>query len=45
MPLYYFSLNSEKLIAKPEDLNQYFKQEYLEKMEFISKMYRGDEIK
>ena len=31
--------------AKPEDLNQYFKQEYLEKMEFISKMYRGDEIK
>ena len=31
--------------AKPADLNQYFKQEYLEKMEFISKMYRGDEIK
>ena len=31
--------------AKPENFNQYFKQEYLEKMEFISKMYKGEEIK
>ena len=31
--------------AKPEDFNKFFKQEYLEKMEFISKMYRGEEIK
>ena len=31
--------------AKPEDFQKYFKQEYLEKMEFIAKMYRGEEIK
>ena len=31
--------------AKPEDFNKYFKQEYLEKMEFIAKLYKGEEIK
>ena len=31
--------------AKQEDFKKYFKLEYLEKMEFMSKMYRGEEIK
>ena len=31
--------------AKPEDFNKYFKQDYLEKLEYISKMYRGEEVK
>ena len=31
--------------AKREDFNKYFKQEYLEKIEFISKMYKGEELK
>ena len=31
--------------AKIEDFNKYFKQEYLEKIEFIAKMYKGEEIK
>ncbi len=31
--------------AKPEDFNKYFKQDYLEKLEYISKMYKGEEVK
>ena len=31
--------------VKIEDLNIYFKQDYLEKMEFIARLYKGEEIK
>ena len=31
--------------AKIEDFKKYFKQDYLEEIECISKMYRGDEVK
>ena len=31
--------------AKPEDFNKYFDQDKLEKLEFISKLYKGEEIK
>jgi hypothetical protein len=31
--------------AKVEDFKKYFKQEYLEKIECISKMYKGEEVK
>ena len=31
--------------AKPDDFNKYFKQSYLEKIECISKMYKGETIK
>ena len=31
--------------VKIEDLNKYFKQDYLEKMEFIARLYKGEEIK
>ena len=31
--------------AKPGDFNKYFKQDYLEKLEYIAKMYRGEIVK
>ena len=31
--------------AKPEDFKPYFKQDYLKKLEYIAKMYKGEEIK
>ena len=31
--------------AKPEDFKDYFKHDYLKKLEYISKMYKGEEIK
>ena len=31
--------------AKPDDFNKYFKQQYLEKIEYIAKMYKGEDMK
>ena len=31
--------------AKPEDFNKYFEQDKLEKLEIISKLYKGEEVK
>ena len=31
--------------AKPDDFKDYFKQDYLKKLELISKMYKGEEVK
>ena len=32
-------------VAKPEDFKDYFKIDYLKKIEYIAKMYKGEEIK
>jgi len=31
--------------AKPEDFKSYFKNDYLKKLEYIAKMYKGEEVK
>ena len=31
--------------AKPEDFSSYFKKDYLKKLEYISKLYKGEEVK
>ena len=53
----FFDINRHKFIeellidffyfgkAKPDDFKRYFKQDYLKKLEYISKMYRGEEVK
>ena len=55
--LYFEDISSHKFIedllidfflyekAKPEDFKDYFKHDYLKKLEYIAKMYKGEEVK
>ena len=55
--IYFAEINNHKFIenllidffiygkAKPKDFKSYFKQDYLKKIEYIAKMYKGEEVK